>query len=174
MNIDSLFNFKVIGDREVACRFDTTSEPPNPLGLYVLDEQGEPAPEPDTVKWGQWFEEATKTGGMRLAEDTAGPYWVSTVFIGLDHGFGRGPPVLWETIIFGMEEEEIQFLGKRDRYRKTVDMFRYTSKAEALAGHARAVTLAESLPHSLPAEPEGNGELSANKRPSSRSREWAP
>lgn len=26
--------------------------------------------------------------------------WVSTVFLGLDHRFGRGAPVLWETLVF--------------------------------------------------------------------------
>jgi hypothetical protein len=31
---------------------------------------------------------------------------VSTVFIGIDHGFGRGPPLLFETMLFvnGVEQ----------------------------------------------------------------------
>jgi hypothetical protein len=155
MNIESLFDIKVITDRKVACALGT-SEPGNPLGQYVLDEQGEPVPEPDIVQWGQWLQTAFKTGSRHLAKDTVDPYWVSTIFLGLDHGFGDGAPVLWETIIFGTWEEYEIIPGKPRKCRKTVGQFRYCSKAEALAGHARAVKLAESLPHSLPAVGEGS------------------
>lgn len=148
-NIGLLFGGKVISDRGVACRLDTSgsANSENPLGLYILDERGDPVPEGDTIKWGKWLEaDYTRPGGRHLAEDTIGPYWVSTVFLALDHGFGEGPPVLWETIVFGTREEFEIIPGNRRRSRKTVDQFRYTSKAEALAGHARAVKLAESLP----------------------------
>jgi hypothetical protein len=152
MNVESLFNFKVIGDQKVARHIDFTFCE----GQYILDEQGEPVIERDLFKWGEWLEEAVTTGSRHLAEDTIGPYRVSTVFLGLDHAYGNGPPVLWETIIFGTEEEMEIIPGKKRRYRKTVDQFRYTSKAEALAGHARAVKLAESLPQPVtPAEGSG-------------------
>lgn len=118
--------------------------------MYILDEQGEPVAEPDTVQWAQWIEAAQETRARTLAETTVGPYWVSTVFLALDHSFGEGPPVLWETMIFGVEEDWEDLSGKRRRSRKSLDQFRHTSKAEALDGHARAVKLAESLPHSLP------------------------
>lgn len=115
-------------------------------GHYILDEQGEPVVEPDLFKWAEWLEEAYRTRSRHLADDTIGPYRVSTVFLGLDQSFGDGPPVLWETMIFGMDEEYVALNGKRKRSRKSLDTFRYTSKAEALDGHARAVKLAESLP----------------------------
>lgn len=150
--IESLFDVKMISDREVACRLDTSEPLRNPLGMYILDERGEPVPEPDTLKWAEWTETSFRNGARRLAQDTIGPYLVSTVFMGIDHGFGEGPPVLWETMIFGMEEE-IEFLGKRRRCRKDAGAYRYTSKAEALAGHASAVKLAESLPRPIPSDP---------------------
>lgn len=54
---------------------------------------------------------------------------VSTVFLALDHDLsGKGPPVLYETMIFG---------GPRDDYQE-----RYCTRAEAEAGHARAVATA--------------------------------
>jgi hypothetical protein len=54
---------------------------------------------------------------------------ISTVFLGLDHNFsGTGPPVLWETMIFG---------GLENQYQR-----RYDSEEAALEGHARAVKLA--------------------------------
>lgn len=53
---------------------------------------------------------------------------VSTVFLVLDHNHsGGGAPVLWESMIFG---------GPIDQ-----DQRRYTSREEALAGHAELVTL---------------------------------
>ncbi len=53
---------------------------------------------------------------------------VSTVFLGLDHSWDEGPPVLWETMIFG---------GIHDDYQE-----RYTSYKDARLGHERAVVLA--------------------------------
>jgi hypothetical protein len=56
---------------------------------------------------------------------------ISTVFLVLDHSHGTtGPPVLWETMIFG---------GSMDEYQ-----WRYTSRAAAEAGHAEAVTAVRS------------------------------
>jgi hypothetical protein len=50
---------------------------------------------------------------------------VSTVFIFLDHSFGDRPPILFETLVFGglLNDE-----GER-----------YSTKAEAEAGHAKWV-----------------------------------
>lgn len=66
----------------------------------------------------------------RTAQTTIWPgVLISTVFLRHDHNFGfDGPPILWETMIFGLYEDEWQE--------------RYTSHEEALVGHARAVKLA--------------------------------
>lgn len=60
---------------------------------------------------------------------------VSTVFLGLDHNFGSGgPPILWETMIFNVETEDgYQFQE------------RYSTREEAIAGHAAAVEYARIL-----------------------------
>lgn len=50
---------------------------------------------------------------------------VSTVFLGLDHGWGEGPPILFETMVFG---------GPLDQ-----EMERYCTWDEAVAGHERWV-----------------------------------
>ena len=91
--------------------------------LWVLRD-GEPVPEPDVMKWGQWYENAAN---RIVAKTKIGDAEVSTVFLGLDHSFGEGEPVLWETMIFG---------GVHDQYQD-----RYTSKEAALAGHEVAVAL---------------------------------
>lgn len=50
---------------------------------------------------------------------------VSTVFLGLNHAYRPGPPVLFETMIFG---------GPMDEYQE-----RYYTEEQAAAGHAFAV-----------------------------------
>jgi hypothetical protein len=69
----------------------------------------------------------------RVARTQIGPeVHVSTVFLGLDHQHGvGGPPILFETMIFGLEEEE--------DYQE-----RYATWDEAEAGHARAVDYARA------------------------------
>jgi hypothetical protein len=96
---------------------------------YVLGLDGGVVPIDDLLLWAQWFE----TADRRVAYDVVGPWRVSTVFLSLDHGFGRdeGPPVLWETMVFGSGEGH-----RRDEW-----CHRYTSREEALLGHATTVAL---------------------------------
>lgn len=66
--------------------------------------------------------------GHRVARDEIGVTIVSTVFLGLDHRhFGDGPPVLFETMIFG---------GPHDEWQK-----RACTWDEAEATHAAALDL---------------------------------
>jgi len=90
---------------------------------WVLDEAGRPQPVDDVLTWARWFETAERT----VASDHVGDVHVSTVFLALDHAFGVGPPVLWETMIFG---------GALDQ-----ECWRYTSREAAIAGHAEALAL---------------------------------
>lgn len=64
---------------------------------YILNEQGQPAPEADIRKWAAWYENAPR----HVATSQVGRAWISTVFLALDHNFGRkGPPILWESMVF--------------------------------------------------------------------------
>jgi hypothetical protein len=84
------------------------------LGKYKLDARGEPIPEPDLMKWADWFE----TADRRVAKDYVGEVKVSTVFLGLDHNFsGGGNPILWETMVFGgpMNYEMTRCGGSREQ-----------------------------------------------------------
>ena len=95
-------------------------------GKYTLDAvTGEPLRCEDIRAWADFI---GRPDMRHLARDTKGAITVSTVFLGLDYGDGEGPPVLWETLIVN---------GPADRY-----VERYASRADALAGHARAVALA--------------------------------
>ena len=61
----------------------------------------------------------------RVGEDTVRDQRVSTVWLGLNHSFGEGPPLIFETMIFG---------GPHDEYQD-----RYSTEEDALAGHKRVV-----------------------------------
>lgn len=63
----------------------------------------------------------------RVAEDYIGEVHISTVLLVIDHSFGDGPPLIFETMIFR---------GEHDEYQE-----RYATREQALDGHARAVSL---------------------------------
>lgn len=64
-----------------------------------------------------------------IARDVVGDWRVSTVFLGVDHGFGESDPLLYETMVFGAESWD-------DRYLR-----RYSTRAAAERGHADTVAL---------------------------------
>lgn len=90
---------------------------------YILVD-GVPVEEPDLLKWAMWMENDTvRRVGYTETYNAA----VSTVFLGLDHSFGGGEPVLYETMIFGGE-----FNGYQERYH---------TFEEAREGHDKAVKM---------------------------------
>lgn len=93
---------------------------------YILNANGDPEVCDDFHAWGKWFE----TADRHVALDKVGDVTVSTVFLGLDHSFGAGAPLLFETMIFG---------GQHDDY-----CDRYATRAEAVEGHMRALALVYS------------------------------
>lgn len=84
---------------------------------YILDGHT-PVECDDVLTWGRWFE----TADRHVAQEERDGVRVSTVFLGLDHRFGGdGPPILFETMIFGGPHDE--------------DQNRYCTWEEAEAGH---------------------------------------
>jgi hypothetical protein len=119
---------------------------------YILDEHGNPKIEPDLITWATWYESGDN---RRVARTQIGQATVSTVFLALDHSWSGGPPVLWETMIFGGPA--------------TGEMMRYTSRAEALIGHAEMVARcmdaerqmeSKSTGRALPRKTQPNGDES--------------
>ncbi len=96
------------------------------LKNYILDANNQPIEEPDLIKWSRWFEEADR----QLENTIIGNIRISTIFLGIDHNFSsEGPPVLWETMIFG---------GPNNGYQN-----RYSYIEDARAGHKLAVYIAK-------------------------------
>lgn len=97
---------------------------------YILDDDNNPVPAASIEAWSAWFEEASKSGRKVLRRTKVlDDCLVSTVFLGIDHGFGDGPPILFETMIFGGD-----FDGEQRRY---------STATEALAFHDSLVALAK-------------------------------
>lgn len=67
---------------------------------YTLAADGQtPVACKDVIEWAKFFEDSRR---RIIKQDYFGNVMVSTVFLGIDHNFfGDGPPVLWETMIFG-------------------------------------------------------------------------
>jgi hypothetical protein len=86
---------------------------------------GNPIPCEDIFLWSEWMEKANR----HVGEDILGDIRVSTIFLGLDHNYHGGKPILYETMIFG---------GPNDQYQQ-----RYYTKEEALKEHAYALSIAE-------------------------------
>jgi hypothetical protein len=94
--------------------------PGNETGKYILNGH-EPVEEPDLFKWGMWMETADRQVRDTFRDDVR----VSTVFLGLDHSFWDGPPILFETMVF--------INGSGD------EMERYSTWDEAVRGHENMV-----------------------------------
>lgn len=94
---------------------------------YYYEWDGEkavPVRRPPPIDDPEYFEKHNRVGHDEF-KTPFGDVRVSTVFLVIDHSFGEGPPVLWETMVFG---------GLWDEYQ-----WRYTSRQAAEEGHSRIV-----------------------------------
>lgn len=98
--------------------------------LYFILEGRKAVSVEDPTEWAKFFQ----TVDRRVATDTIdfdgnGHVTVSTVFLGVDHSFGGGPPLLFETMVMSDVDDmdEVQF--------------RYTTWDEAERGHCSTVVL---------------------------------
>ena len=87
---------------------------------YILDGNGEPVPVESFSEAEGSFEK-----DRRVALDDIAGSRVSTVFLVIDHQYDNGPPLLFKTLVFGGPLAD--------------EMERYSTRAEALAGHAAMV-----------------------------------
>jgi hypothetical protein len=98
------------------------------LNLYVLDEQHQPVKATSLAEWGRYM--ANEQGQRTVGYDEVGASTVSTVFLGIDHGFGLGPPRWFETMVFGHVGEPT---------------WRYATWDEAREGHEAVVRRVRSM-----------------------------
>ena len=100
------------------------TEPATMADKYILD--GKTAVPADLSMWAEWFE-----GADRNVAKTKTPNGdVSTVFLGVNYQFGNGPPLIFETMIFG---------GTHDQ-----EMWRCSTWEQAEDQHANAIGFCSS------------------------------
>ena len=101
---------------------------------YMLDEERNPLPVDGLIAWAKWFEEADRI----VNRTSIGPVNVSTVFLGMDHGFAGGErPILFETMLF-FEEDGLE------RSFSDGDMERTCTWIEAEQAHERWCAIVRS------------------------------
>lgn len=92
----------------------------DPLGYY--DRAGLP------ISLAEWSRLMTIMDYKRVALDHVGSLEISTIWLGLDHGYWSKQPLIFETMVFGgSKDQEI--------------CERYSTEELALAGHREIVTL---------------------------------
>ncbi len=92
--------------------------------MNFYDKDGTPLDQ--TLAWAKKYEDPEY---KRVAETTLPDgKWVSTVWLGLDHQYGEGPPLIFETMVFKSKDE----LNEQE-------MARYSTLEEAQAGHEEMV-----------------------------------
>ena len=76
------------------------------------------------LEWARWMEEEDN---LIKKTTIANEIVISTIFLGLDHSFGKGDPILFETMVSG---------GKYDQYQE-----RYCTIDTAEEGHRKVVEM---------------------------------
>jgi len=81
------------------------------------------------MEWAKLFESEEDRASYKRVAATTLPNgrWVSTVWLGIDHSFGSGPPLIFETMVFPSEGGVLTEL----------DCERYSTEDAAKAGHER-------------------------------------
>ncbi len=105
--------------------FDKMSEQ---YGPRYYDKYGKP------LKLLEWAKLLEKPGYKRI--DHTKLWWggfVSTIWLGVNHGWGSGPPLCFETMVFGWRK------WNSPSFHSDFDQVRYSDLAEARNGHIAMV-----------------------------------
>lgn len=102
-------------------------DPWNDLNRMFFDRDGK------ELSMREWVD--LRMGGenkyARVATDEVGPYWISTVWLGLDMGYSflkGGPPLVFETAVFSVDKHHLVEVEER-----------YATEKQAVEGHKRIV-----------------------------------
>ncbi len=93
------------------------------MSKYYLNEDKTYRPA-ELMEWAEQFEHMDRHVGNDMIEGKH----VSTVWLGLDHGFMGGEPLVFETMVFSEHEP-----------RTDIYLDRYSTWDEAVAGHQKAI-----------------------------------
>lgn len=80
------------------------------------------------MEWSEQFEEMSVNKTKHVGNDIIGDYHISTVWLGLDHNFLGGKPLVFETMVFEHPRDSCD-----------IYMERYSTWDEAVEGHKTAI-----------------------------------
>lgn len=103
------------------------ADPADPA-LY-FDREGRP------ITFGTWAVLWKNKNYQIVIQTQDGGVKVSTIWLGMDHGFGAGPPLIFETMVFGGPLGELEYQR------------RYSTEEAAFAGHKAACNLVIAAAH---------------------------
>lgn len=93
------------------------------MEYWILNEHKECVKVKDVLTWGKYFENQKRRIVMQenltvrsnkwSVWEVKRKYWISTVFLGIDHQWGTGPPLLFETMVFTGDDEDYEDYTER-------------------------------------------------------------
>jgi hypothetical protein len=92
---------------------------------FILHPDGSVSEEPNLLRWMECLDQ---TNPLLAHDRLPGAVHIQTVFLGTNRNYGAGDPLLFQSTILG---------GPHSGY-----LQRYSTKAEAMAGHERTVRIA--------------------------------
>lgn len=95
------------------------------MAYYYILKDKKPVPVDDSLIWAEQFKRNNRTVKIDRFENA--DILISTVFLGINHSFNDGKPILFETMVFG---------GKYDYYQK-----RYSTWEQAEKGHSKVLEM---------------------------------
>lgn len=86
--------------------------------LFILNSNNEPEPMPESelIRWGKWLETAEVSGRRIVGDTTIGVFHVRTIFGGCDNNWDGGIPVLFETRVTEGGERRDLFLRRYETW----------------------------------------------------------
>lgn len=89
----------------------------------------------------EWIGLSATPGYSIVKQDKISGAWISTVWLGIDHGFGHSSvPMIFETLVDWPESED-------------AEIYRHSTEAEALEVHESFCAKARALPHIIEEDP---------------------
>lgn len=107
---------------------------------FILDPNGDPIPALNSLTWAKWFSEHD-SNDRRIAETRTKLFWISTVFLGINHQWRPdGPPHIFESMAFLQpRRHDISRVSSKPIIGEGELCERYSTRLQAMAGHVAMV-----------------------------------
>jgi len=120
--------------------------------MHMYDRDGSP------ISVEEWSRLHNDRQYIRIGETTIGNYVVSTVWLGIDHSWDKGRPVIFETMVFTSSAWTADRSDPDRDPLLELDCVRYSTEREARKGHRDMCTLVrattQEVPSEAPSEPQ--------------------